>query len=70
MKQESIQVFMCGVDFQHHLENDSHGTTAYPDVDSLKARHKCWPSCGIVAVRVTFDRWVEMRAAMLHQMSK
>jgi hypothetical protein len=51
-------VYMCGVDFQHHLDGDAYGTRSYPSVEDLKARSKCWPQCGIVECEVKLMRWV------------
>jgi hypothetical protein len=54
----SAELFMCGVDYQHHLENDAYGTKLYPSIEDIRAQRKCVESCGIVAVRVQFVRWV------------
>jgi hypothetical protein len=54
---KEITVFMCGVDYQHHLENDAYGTRVYASIEDLKERKKCWHQCGIVAASVRLVRW-------------
>lgn len=56
---EAGEMYMCGVDYQEHLQNDSWGTRLYPSIEELRAHRKCVESCGIVAVRVEFVRWVQ-----------
>lgn len=53
--------FMDGIDWQHHLEADIGGTELFPDIESLKEKHKCIVTggCGVVEVEVRLIRWVE-----------
>ena len=53
-----VRSFMCGVDWQYHLDADALGTTLYPDEESLRDRRKCIDECGIVEVEVRLIRWV------------
>lgn len=62
-------LFMCGIDYQHHLHHDSYGTKLYPTIEDLTGDHLSLLSgddgdgCGIVEVRVQFVRWVKEQAA-------
>jgi hypothetical protein len=51
--------YMCGVDFQHHLGEDSKATRTYASVECLKEARECWKQCGIVEVEVRVKAWVE-----------
>lgn len=44
--------FMCLVDFAHHIQDDAHGTTIFPDLETLKQRRTCISECGWVEVEV------------------
>lgn len=56
----TFRVYLCGVDYQHHLRGDSRGTRVYYSVESLKAQAACWRQCGIVALRVIPEpEWIE-----------
>lgn len=49
--------FMCGVDFQHHLDNDALGTPVYASIEDLREHRHCVKQCGIVAVKIELVRW-------------
>lgn len=53
--------FMDGIDWQHHLEADAHGTKLYPTEASARRENKCIETggCGVVEVEVRLIRWVE-----------
>lgn len=51
--------YMCGVDWQHELGEASGGNTIYPSIEDLKRHRQCWKQCGIVAVTVEEQAWVE-----------
>jgi hypothetical protein len=46
------EFFMCKVDYEHHLEGDSHGTRVFSDIEDLKTHRKCVSQCGIVKVKI------------------
>jgi hypothetical protein len=53
--------FMDGIDWQHHLGDDSNGTLLFPDEESLLEGKTCLAKgggCGIVEVEVRLVRWV------------
>lgn len=49
---EQTEFYMCKVDYEHHLEGDSHGTKVYGDLDSLRMHRPCVAQCGIVKVKL------------------
>lgn len=49
--------FMCGVDWQHHIENDVEPTSIYRDMDSIKSRRQCIDECGVVRVAIREIDW-------------
>lgn len=52
--------FMDGIDWQHHLADDSGGTELFPDEESLREKKTCLSGgCGVVEVEVRLIRWVE-----------
>lgn len=51
-------VYLCGVDWQHHIELDPAGTKSYPSIEALKVARPCWPQCGIVRVSMERPIWV------------
>ena len=57
----TVRCFMDGIDWQHHLDADSHGTRLYPSEETLRRHAKCIETggCGVVEVEVRFIRWVE-----------
>ena len=52
-------VYLCGVDWQHEIDEVPHGTRVYGTIKDLKERNNCWRQCGIVRLKVTVDEWVE-----------
>lgn len=54
----TITAYMCNVDADYHLGEDSGGTALYPSVDDLKRHRACWSQCGVVEVEVTIGRVV------------
>lgn len=57
MKEKSKTGYMCGVDFQHHIEGDD--ATIFASVKQLKRDKKCTHQCGIVEVEVRVKKWVK-----------
>jgi hypothetical protein len=59
--QKKMDLYICGVDWQHELGQAADGTLFYPSIESLKKYSPCWSECGIVKVTATFDdiEWVE-----------
>jgi hypothetical protein len=53
------KVYVCGVDWQHEMEDVA--VLVQPSVEALKkgSASKCWEQCGVVELEVTFKRWVE-----------
>lgn len=60
MDQKELEFYMCGVGWQHEIEESYAGVTfgMFKDLTDLKAMKKCWQSCGIVKIKVIFDSWV------------
>jgi hypothetical protein len=58
-KPPKFTVFVDGVDYQHELGEVIDGTKVYGTIEDLKERNKCWKSCGIVKLEITFKKWVE-----------
>ena len=56
-----VRCFMDGIDWQHHLDDDSLGTRLYPTEADVRIGEKCVDAggCGIVEVEVRLIRWVE-----------
>ena len=50
---KSVIGYMCRVDAEHHLGDESGGTAVYRSVEDLKQSRACWSECGIVEVEVT-----------------
>ena len=48
--------FMCLIDFEVELGEDSMGTPIYPDERSLRAGHQCVDSCGMAEVMITLAK--------------
>lgn len=57
MKDDSVTVYLCGVDWQHELGQIA--TTVFGSTEALKKSAKCWKGCGIVKLKVTLEEWVE-----------
>lgn len=54
-----LEVYMCGVDFQHEFgETD---VRTFASAEQLKEKTKCWKSCGIVKVTLKIEKveWIE-----------
>lgn len=51
--------YMCGVDFQHELAMASGGNVIYADPDDCAECRKCTSECGIVEVRIYFNKWIK-----------
>ncbi len=51
--------YMCGVDWQHEIGMASGGNTVYASPEDCAKRRKCTDQCGIVEVRVYFNKWVK-----------
>lgn len=60
-KGKPIRCFMDGIDWEHHLGSDYHGTRLFPSEKSLREGAKCVTTggCGIVEVEVRLVRWAE-----------
>ncbi len=56
---ETRTAYMCGVDFQLHLGEDSWPVKTYASVEELKAARRCWTQCGLVEVEVRVKSRVE-----------
>lgn len=49
---------MCGVSYQHELDEDNkHGTEIFGSIKALKAKMGCTDECGIVKVKVQLQKW-------------
>lgn len=51
------RAFVCGVAWQHEL-----GLTdvrVYPTAEMCKQRNKCTKDCGVVEIKISFERWVK-----------
>lgn len=58
-KKKGVHIgYMCGVDFQHEVEQDHLGTLIFPKLAQLKRKRTCWKECGIVEVECKIIRWV------------
>jgi hypothetical protein len=57
MSEQEHIVYTCGTMWDHldHAE-----MTVYPSIRALKCDRGCWEECGIVALRVKFETWVEL----------
>jgi len=56
---DETEAYMCGVDYQHHLDCDRWGTKVYPSIKDLELARKCTKQCGVVKVKVTLVEWVK-----------
>jgi len=54
---ESHVVYLCGIDWQHHVTGDTRGTSVFPSLDAITAARKCVSECGIVRARLVFEAW-------------
>lgn len=52
----SVIGYMCYIDWEYEVGGASGGSTVYPSVEDLKRHHTCWAGCGIVEVRVLFNK--------------
>ena len=50
--------YMCKIDYDYELGNNSDGTLVYPSIEALKECHTCWEGCGIVEVRVSYIKTI------------
>lgn len=50
--------YMCMIDFEDELYRAAGGTPIYPSIEDLKENHKCWKSCGIVEVKVSYVKTI------------
>jgi len=57
-KQKRVRVFADGIDWEHHLENDSNGVVVYPSEKALRehAEHDL-DECGIVELEIKLIDW-------------
>ena len=53
----SKTAYMDGVDWQHHVEHDTHGVRVYPSQDSTIKGEPCAKDCGVVRVLMTEADW-------------
>lgn len=53
-------IYLCGVDWQHHLGKDCDptGAVVFNSVKDLKREKPCWKQCGIVKVDAKLVRFV------------
>lgn len=51
------ELFMCAVDYEHHLYSDPRGTRVFESLEDLREARPCVATCGIVAVRVELVRY-------------
>ena len=61
-KKRRVRVFMDGIDWQHHLGEDSKGTPTFASLKATKREKGCLAKggrCGVVEVEVRLIRWVE-----------
>lgn len=56
MKDRKRIGYMCGVDFQYHIEGDD--AKVFSSVKSLKREKGCTDQCGIVEVEVRVKKWI------------
>lgn len=53
-------VYICGVDWQHELDNSKAiDLKFFMSVEALKRTKKCWDECGIIKCEIEFKEWVE-----------
>lgn len=58
-KKESKIGYMCGVNYQHELDDDNaHHVELFGSLSALKKKMKCTSECGIVKVKVVLEEWV------------
>ena len=50
--------YMCRTDFECELGHAKGGNIVFPSIADAKENLKCWESCGIVEVEVTFKKVV------------
>lgn len=68
-----VRVFMDGIDWQHHLGEDSKGTLTFPSKKITKTEKGCLAKggrCGVVEVEVRLVRWVEEQRLDLEMKAK
>ncbi len=56
---KSVDIYICGVDWQHEIGAAAGKMDYYNSVEELKRHKKCWKECGIVKLKVSLDSWVE-----------
>lgn len=57
-KDGSVIGYMCAIDWSCELGAAMGGNTVYPSVDDLKRNHECWEDCGIVEVKVFYNKTI------------
>jgi hypothetical protein len=57
MSEKEYIVYTCGTMWD--VEVGHTNITVYPSIRALKCDRGCWEECGIVALRVKFETWVE-----------
>lgn len=55
---KTVEVYMCGVDWQHEIGQAMGGVTLYSTLDDLERFRPCVKTCGVVKVKVQLVEWV------------
>lgn len=56
MSRTITDLYMCQTDFDYELGNAAGGNVIFASLEDAKEHLKCWESCGIVEVKVTYVR--------------
>jgi hypothetical protein len=70
-KQRRVRCFLDGINWQHHLEGDPHGTLLYSDKkDLIEGAGHDLTSCGIVEVEIRLIKWVTPQNLSFHPLDE
>lgn len=58
-KTQEVEVFMCKVDWEYHLDDDPFGVQVFSRIDHCAIGRPCTIECGIVKVKMTFMEVVQ-----------
>jgi hypothetical protein len=56
-KRVSKKSYVCGVDWQHEIE-ECNDVKLYSSVKALKKARSCWEECGIVELDIRVKKWI------------
>ncbi len=64
MKKDYKVGYMDKTDYDWELSEASGGNVIYPSIKDLKAHRECYKECGIVRVKVFFDKVIKHDTSM------